>query len=53
MTQVHHESERRHPRLLAKKPYQRPAVVYEARLEAQAGSPLGDDPLGLDSLLEQ
>lgn len=24
----------------ARKPYQRPAVVYEARLEAQAGSPV-------------
>lgn len=37
-----------------RKPYQRPQVVYEARLEAQAGSPvsnpLGDllDPSGVE-----
>lgn len=24
----------------AKKPYEKPSVVYEARLEAQAGSPI-------------
>lgn len=33
-----------------RKPYRRPVVVYDARLEAQAGSPLGGgfDPLNLD-----
>lgn len=29
-----------------KKPYQQPGIVYEAKLEAHAGSPLGDSPLG-------
>lgn len=29
-----------------RKPYQRPQVVYEARLEAQAGSPINNNPLG-------
>ena len=32
----------------ARKPYQRPAVVYEARLEAQAGSPIEGFPDILD-----
>jgi len=32
----------------ARKPYQRPAVVYEARLEAQAGSPIDGIPDILD-----
>lgn len=32
-----------------RKPYQRPQIVYEARLEAQAGSPLGG---ALDDLLD-
>lgn len=36
-----------------RKRYQRPAVVHNARLEAQAGSPLGETPLdGLDGLTE-
>ncbi len=26
----------------SRKPYQSPRIAYEARLEAQAGSPLGD-----------
>lgn len=29
-----------------RKPYQRPQVVYEAPLEAQAGSPITNNPLG-------
>jgi hypothetical protein len=42
------------PPTVERKPYQRPQVVYEARLEAQAGSPLGDtlgdllDPSGVE-----
>lgn len=28
-----------------RKPYQRPVIVYDARLEAQAGSPVGENPL--------
>lgn len=38
----------------ARKPYQRPAVVYEARLEAQAGSPIDGiiDVLDLDQTAE-
>lgn len=28
------------PQAQAKKPYQKPSVIYEARLEAQAGSPI-------------
>lgn len=54
MTKVQREPERRHPQPLDKKPYEPPAVVYQAQLEVQAGSPVGDDdPLGLDSLLDQ
>jgi len=33
-----------------RKPYQRPAIVYSAKLEAQAGSPLSDP---LQDLFEQ
>ncbi len=28
--------------VLGRKPYSRPQIVYQAQLEAQAGSPLGD-----------
>lgn len=35
----------RTPQAQEKKPYQRPGIVYEARLEAQAGSPVGDTPV--------
>lgn len=28
-----------------RKPYQRPAIVFSTRLEAQAGSPLSNDSL--------
>lgn len=40
-----------HPKLTEARPrrYGAPAVVYEAALEAQAGSPLGED-LGHDLL---
>ena len=36
---------------ILRKPYQRPAIVYDAPLEAQAGSPLGNNPL--QDLFEQ
>ena len=34
------------PQTTDRKPYETPAVVYEAPLEVRAGSPLGIDPLG-------
>lgn len=39
----------------AKKPYEKPEVVYEARLEVQAGSPLRipPDPYDLEDLFSQ
>ena len=40
---VHEESE-----APARKPYEKPEVVYEARLEVQAGSPLRVPPDPLD-----
>jgi len=29
-----------------KKPYEKPMVIHESKLEVRAGSPLGFDPLG-------
>lgn len=38
-----------HPEVIVKRdgkrPYQAPAIVFESPLEAQAGSPVGTDPL--------
>lgn len=31
-----------HGQTVSRKPYRPPAIVYQGRLEAQAGSPLGD-----------
>lgn len=33
------------PQPVPRKPYQPPAIVYRGILQAQAGSPLGVDPL--------
>lgn len=50
MPAFHDSSNRSLPEPISKKPYQKPAVVHELRLEVQAGSPIRKLPDPLDLL---
>ena len=41
MSEIKRQSTCEEPEAPSRKPYEKPGVVYEARLEVRAGSPLG------------